>query len=1346
MATPATHSEARSRRSRGGRLALAVLAVLLVACGALVAWVAQPAFLRWAVERAVKASDGRLAVEGLRGSLLTAVEADALAWREDPAGEGLQVRLGAVRLAWRPAALLRGAVDIGELRARDALIRLAPASGEPPVMPASLALPLQLRLRELQVQRLRVEPPGADAVELEAVTLAAGYAAGRWRIERLQLDSPWGGAALAGTIADAAPFAVALEASLALRSDAGALPLKASAGGDLAALSIDVDAQADPGGAAKLTARLRPFDAQPLVSAELVADALDLAALGLSGLPRTRISGRARLLPEQGTGTTAYRGDLAFENAIPGTLESGALPLARLASAIRWQADQGLRASDLRLSLAGAGRIEGSLQLDPARALALPGARIPWLALDLRASGVDPARISSALPAGALAGRASSNGERFDLDLADAARGGVALRARGRIDAQRLQLERADLATGKAGGGASLEASGSIGVTAPHALSIDARFARIDPSRVPALLALLQSPGQSAAQPGAAQPAGVLQRLAGAVDGRLQLQGSLPAQAGVGRAAEGLQFGFELSAGTLGGLPARGRLDTRIEGLALAGVSLERLRLRSVDLDASLGSARLQADGALGAAGDRLAVRLRTPSLDALARLAGVQGLAGAASADGVFSGSLPMPGVELALRANRIRVGDAARADAVNLDLRVPQAAGPRDAALSLSLDARDLVVRGARLGSLRAEGAGTLGAHTLRLSAEAPRAGGQALLAGGWRDPAGWSGELRELELRGAMPAKLAAPVSLMVDPGSEGLVAGLGSAVLQGGFGAIRVTRAGLERGRWTLVADATLSRLGTVARQFGLTGEVPGAADALDALGLRLRADLTGTGGADASGSVSARLDGPPDGAGQGRAELELREGVLSGPLELALPTLALANRMIGPAWGVDGRIRFAGRVSGTLSAPRLVGDIEGSGLALQQHAMGWRLRDGSLAGRFDGERFRLDSMKLYSGPPPNAGSVELRGEVRVADFEGRFDLVAERFAVLIGPGQRVVVSGNGEAVSRAGAFEIRGRLRADEGRIELAGGDAPSLPDDVVIVTRGTRPAAAAEPEAPVAPGRASLRIASDVTLDLGENLRVHGSGIDARLAGSVNLRGTLPEAPRAFGTVRIRDGRYRAYGQELQITRGLILFNGPLDNPQLDIVALRREQAVEAGVAVTGTVLSPQVRLTSRPEVPDAEKLSWLVLGVPLDDARSGGQGAALQAAAARLFGSNDGSLAGGLASALGLDMLTIRSGSTGTQGLLPSSFGGGGYGSSLPPIPGQVGITGGGMAAAGVQGNVLAVGKRLSSRLLLTYERGLHGVWNLLRIQYDITRRLSLRAQTGSESAIDVLYRFSFD
>jgi translocation and assembly module TamB len=225
----------------------------------------------------------------------------------------------------------------------------------------------------------------------------------------------------------------------------------------------------------------------------------------------------------------------------------------------------------------------------------------------------------------------------------------------------------------------------------------------------------------------------------------------------------------------------------------------------------------------------------------------------------------------------------------------------------------------------------------------------------------------------------------------------------------------------------------------------------------------------------------------------------------------------------------------------------------------------------------------------------------------------------------------------------------------------------------------------------------------------------------------------LPEAPRATGTVRIRDGTYSAYGQTLEISRGRVIFNGPLDNPVLDITAMRRGPAVEAGVAVTGTVLSPRIRLVSEPDVPDAQKLSWLVLGVGPDDARSGSQMVALQAAAATLFGGEGGGFVSELQQSLGLDVLTIRNAAaSGFDANFGASF------------PGQAGT--GSTPTTGASQDVIAIGKRLGTRMVVTYEQGLRGVWSLLRFQYDLTRRLSVRAQAGTDTALDLLYFYSFD
>ena len=49
-------------------------------------------------------------------------------------------------------------------------------------------------------------------------------------------------------------------------------------------------------------------------------------------------------------------------------------------------------------------------------------------------------------------------------------------------------------------------------------------------------------------------------------------------------------------------------------------------------------------------------------------------------------------------------------------------------------------------------------------------------------------------------------------------------------------------------------------------------------------------------------------------------------------------------------------------------------------------------------------------------------------------------------------------------------------------------------------------------------------------------------------------------------------GYYTAFGQRLTVERGILTFSGPIDNPGVNALAMRKNQAVEAGVAVTGTL------------------------------------------------------------------------------------------------------------------------------------------------------------------------------
>jgi translocation and assembly module TamB len=220
----------------------------------------------------------------------------------------------------------------------------------------------------------------------------------------------------------------------------------------------------------------------------------------------------------------------------------------------------------------------------------------------------------------------------------------------------------------------------------------------------------------------------------------------------------------------------------------------------------------------------------------------------------------------------------------------------------------------------------------------------------------------------------------------------------------------------------------------------------------------------------------------------------------------------------------------------------------------------------------------------------------------------------------------------------------------------------------------------------------------------------------------LTLRGRVADALRLTGTVRVAQGTYTGFGQRLQIERGTLVFSGPVDNPAIDVVAFRRYLPVEAGVAITGTAKVPRVALVSRPDVPDPEKLSWLVLGTGSDTSRSGQQSAALSAAAATLLASADpGARAPGIASTFGLDVLSIRTG--------------------------QIGSTNeSGSAGASAQDSIVTLGKRITDRLFVSYEQTLRGLTNLVRLQYEITERLSVRIKAGTENAIDLLWTVRYE
>jgi translocation and assembly module TamB len=429
-----------------------------------------------------------------------------------------------------------------------------------------------------------------------------------------------------------------------------------------------------------------------------------------------------------------------------------------------------------------------------------------------------------------------------------------------------------------------------------------------------------------------------------------------------------------------------------------------------------------------------------------------------------------------------------------------------------------------------------------------------------------------------------------------------------------------------------------------------------------------------------------------------------ETPLEGVSELRVDNLGTWGPWLAPGWRLGGRLHANATFGGRFGAPEYTGHVEGAGISVRNFVEGVSVTDGTVAIALRGTSAHIETFTAKGG----AGMLRLEGDAAFdAAPTAQLRLVLERFELLTRVDRRIVASGTAALRLDAKTVGVDGDLKVDEGLVDFTRSDAPALGSDVEVVRRPRTPAPApalAQAQEPAAVGTPQRAVSLDVRVDMGEKLRVRGRGLDAGLRGELRL--TTPGGRLAVnGTLRTVEGTYQAYGQKLDIDRGILAFAGPVENPRLDIEATRPNLDVRVGVTVTGTALNPRIRLFSEPELPDIDKLSWLVLG-RASETTGGADTALLQQAALALLSGEGPGATDRLVKSIGLDEVSVRQTQQGSA-----------------------------------KDTIVSLGKQISKRWYVGYERGLNttlGTWQLI---YRIAQRITVRAETGSDNAVDVIW-----
>ncbi|GGY15822.1 translocation/assembly module TamB domain-containing protein [Paludibacterium paludis] len=1253
-------------RKRGRRLLAGALAALLLMFGAL-AWLgATEAGFAVLWRAAAWASGGALTVGKARGTLIDRFSLDDIQW----SGATERVRVTNVAVDWSAGDVWRRTLTIRRLAVGHVSVISVPGARKPPssptVLPESLSLPFDVNVDALTLASLGFDGEGPSLYGVSASYRYRADNGHRLRIDRL--DSPWGRGRAALFAADRRPFA--LSGDLAVDGSVESLPVagKLDVSGSLAAVRISGGVTGKAVNA-RVDGEFAPFSTDSFS----IVRRLDILAGGvnphawLADLPDARLNIAAYLRPAAGR----VSGGMSVLNLEPGDMSRNRLPVRSMAAEFLL-GQNALDLTFLGLDMpAGHIRLSGTVGNMLDMTLALKEVALKGMHADAPDDVVNGAfRIGGSVAEPRIEGKAAGTWLGLELN------GGIVSSPLRHVALRKLGL--------RAGGG-ELTVSGSLELEKLRRFDVSGALSHIDPSRF-----------------GASWPRGD-------VSARLSAAGKLE------KGPEG-RLNLVLSESRLSGQPLTGRVDAE----------LVPERLKRLAMDLSLARNRLQAQGSWGAAGDRLKFALDAPALGLLG-----PGFSGSLDASAEVSGTPKVPVVSGRVKADRLALpGDVFVQSLSGAgDLRADNASPFR-----VAVSGDGLRVAQRRIDGLRLVLEGTRARHHLefdgRMQAERLTESWLVRASGGLaQDRLVWGGSLDRLELAGSVPVSLQAPVRLSVAKDSLDIGAARLSA-LGGTLALASLSRKGdgslSTRGQWRGLSLAELEHLVSLPVKAAMTLDAEWAIDTAreirGTIGLRRAAGdilLPGSGkdgqplglnGLDATVSMgngqaqwtlAARTrHGDLEGTGSLPLGSRLPDArtPLSGNVRLSLPALSTFAALAGPSLELGGRVNADLSFNGPLGAPHWQGRVGGDHLLFADRRTGIRLADGTLAARITDERVELDTLRFSGGK----GYATAHGALALKDGgpDARVQVELNAFSVFDRPSRRLVVSGNAELAMAGRKVSLTGKLRADQGRVELARLGTPSLSDDVVVKGR-----AAPEPSA-----LASLPLSVALTLDLGDRFRFSGQGLDVELTGQALLTAEPGMAPAAKGQVRVVKGRYKAYGQDLDIEYGVISFAGPLDNPGLNVRARRRLSPVGAGVEVTGSVATPQIRLIADEAMSDRDKLAWLVLGRASSGSDSDNNSMAASAGAL---------LAGTLNERIGLfdDLgMTQRNERTLADGRISPAE------------------------------QVVTVGKQLTQEFYLGYEYGITSAHQAVKMIYSLSKSWSLVLRAGTEASAETRYTLRFD
>lgn len=412
--------------------------------------------------------------------------------------------------------------------------------------------------------------------------------------------------------------------------------------------------------------------------------------------------------------------------------------------------------------------------------------------------------------------------------------------------------------------------------------------------------------------------------------------------------------------------------------------------------------------------------------------------------------------------------------------------------------------------------------------------------------------------------------------------------------------------------------------------------------------------------------------------------------ITGNFSLVGLDLAVARPFVPMVETLGGKLNGSGRLSGGLLAPQVNGSVNLVGGEVSGPELPISLEDLNVQALIAG-----DSVQLNGGwRSGKAGQGSLKGRIDWGQaLAMNLSLQGAQLPVTVEPYAVLEVAPDLTISLKDDKLAVAGKVHIPRGDITVR--ELPpstvKVSDDTVIVGSQTEE------------GKPAMAMAMDIDVVVGEDrLNFSGFGLTAKVQGHVHIGDNLDTR----GELWLNDGRYRAYGQKLDVRRARLLFAGPLDQPYLDIEAIRKTDEVVAGIRLSGSAEHPTTQIFSEPAMGQEQALSYLVLGRPLSTTGEDNNMLAQAALGLGLMGS--AGVTSDLANKLGIQDFDLD-----TEG-------------------------------SGNKTAVVASGK-ITEKLSLRYGMGVFEPASTIALRYLLSKKVYLEVASGVASSLDIFYKRDF-